>query len=60
MPVYEYQCKVCGTAHEIKHRMHEKKKRCSICGQRKLEKQLVAAALRFVGPGFYATDYKGK
>jgi putative FmdB family regulatory protein len=60
MPVYEYLCKTCGHLHEMEHKMGMKKRTCPSCGQRKLEKQLQVASLRFVGSGFYATDYKGK
>lgn len=60
MPVYEYQCKSCGHLLEVEHKMGVKKRTCPSCGQRKLEKQLQPAVLKFVGSGFYANDYKGK
>lgn len=60
MPFYDYKCKSCDCLHEFEHKMGVKKRKCPSCGQRKLEKQLTAAAIHFVGSGFYATDYKGK
>lgn len=60
MPIYEYKCKSCGSLHEIEHRIKEKRKKCPSCGKLSLEKQLQAAALKFVGSGFYVNDYKGK
>lgn len=60
MPVYDYLCKACKKEHEIEHKMSEKRTKCPSCGKPKLEKQLQAAALKFVGSGFYVNDYRGK
>ncbi len=57
MPVYEYNCRKCGTTFEVIQKfsdtpliVHEG------CGG-DLEKVLSAPAFRFKGTGWYVTDY---
>ena len=41
MPIYEYQCKVCGTVSEFLHGVHQHQMiTCKKCGSLKMEKIL--------------------
>ncbi len=60
MPLYEYECKKCGSVFEVLQRLsdaplevHEK------CGG-KLEKLISPPVFQFKGSGWYVTDYAGK
>jgi putative FmdB family regulatory protein len=57
MPIYEFSCKYCGFIFERLCRGDEKSEKCPGCGHRAKKMMSVATAL-FIGPGFYATDYK--
>ena len=70
MPYYEYECVDCGSVVEIFQHMddepietlkHNKMKPYSfeLCEGR-LEKKISIPSLRFIGPGFFINDYKGK
>ena len=57
MPLYEYQCTVCGQRTEVLQRFQDPPLReCLHCGGT-LNKLLSAPALQFKGSGFYLTDY---
>ncbi len=60
MPLYEYQCDVCG------HRFEKIQKfsdppvdTCPKCGG-KVQKQISSPAFQFKGTGWYVTDYAKK
>ena len=66
MPIYEYQCKVCGKEIEVLQTMNDKPPICCIdpkdktmSGQMKRKMSTIAPPV-FKGSGFYATDYKKK
>ncbi len=61
MPLYEFQCKVCG------HRFEKIQKfsdplptECPACGEDEVEQMLSAPAVQFKGSGWYVTDYAKK
>ena len=59
MPIYEYECKKCGTRLEVLQKMNDKPPvKCKKCGGR-LEKQVSQSAIQFKGSGWYVTDYAG-
>jgi|TARA_B100001105_G_C22107506_1_gene321869 putative FmdB family regulatory protein len=66
MPIYEYQCKVCGKEVELLQKMNDKPPICCIeskdktmGGEMKRKVSNIAPPV-FKGSGFYATDYKKK
>ena len=60
MPLYEYQCKKCHSLTERIQKFSDPPLTvCPHCGG-ELEKLLSAAAVRFKGTGWYATDYAKK
>lgn len=57
MPLYEYQCFVCGHRFERLQKLSaESVKECPACGGA-VRRLLGAPALQFKGSGFYITDY---
>ncbi len=59
MPIYEYECHVCG------HRLEKLQKisdqpltECPACEQSGLKKLVSAVAFRLSGSGWYETDFK--
>jgi putative FmdB family regulatory protein len=59
MPIYEYQCSVCGHRLEIIQRFTDAPlKDCPDCGESKLKKLVSAAGFRLGGKGWYETDFK--
>ena len=60
MPIYEFQCKKCGSQIEVYQKMNDKQPtRCKKCGGR-LEKLISQTAFQFKGEGWYVTDYARK
>jgi len=60
MPIYEYECRKCGSHVEAFQKVNDKPlTKCAKCGG-KLEKQISAAAIQFKGSGWYVTDYAAK
>jgi putative FmdB family regulatory protein len=60
LPLYEYQCKKCHSLTERIQKFSDPPLTvCPHCGG-ELEKLLSAAAVRFKGSGWYATDYAKK
>jgi putative FmdB family regulatory protein len=56
MPLYEYQCRQCGVATDVRHGFDETvSTRCPACGG-ELARQFSPAGIVFKGPGFYVTD----
>ncbi len=61
MPLYEYECSVCGHRFELIRRFSDPPAdTCVACGQGPLRKLLSAPAVHFKGTGWYVTDYAKK
>jgi len=59
MPIYEYQCEVCGHRLEAMQKMSEDPLRdCPACGKPALQKLISAAGFQLKGSGWYVTDFK--
>ena len=60
MPMYEYQCRKCKHRFERIQKFSDPiLKTCPECGGT-VDQLLTAAAVRFKGSGWYATDYASK
>ncbi|MFB3776556.1 MAG: FmdB family zinc ribbon protein [Bryobacteraceae bacterium] len=60
MPLYEYECKKCGSVFEVLQKVSDAPLTVHDgCGGR-LEKLLSPPAFQFKGSGWYITDYAGK
>jgi putative FmdB family regulatory protein len=60
MPIYEYQCAVCGFQEEYLQKVSEPALTvCPSCGKPKFIKMISAAGFQLKGSGWYATDFKG-
>ena len=61
MPIYAYECGACGATHDFLQKMSEgPKRKCPSCGERRLKKQVTAAAFHLKGTGWYVTDFRDK
>jgi putative FmdB family regulatory protein len=61
MPIYEYQCQVCGHQTEILQKVNEKPLvKCSECGRQKMRRLVSATAFQLKGEGWYVTDFRDK
>jgi len=59
MPIYEYQCQVCGHHVEALQKVSDAPlRKCPECGKSKLKKLLSAPSFRLKGGGWYETDFK--
>jgi putative FmdB family regulatory protein len=59
MPIYEYECRKCGTF-EVTQRITETPlRRCPKC-RGKVSRLLSAPSIQFKGSGWYVTDYASK
>ncbi len=59
MPIYEYECKVCGHILDALQKMSEDPlKFCPECGKPELKRLLSAPRFRLKGGGWYETDFK--
>lgn len=59
MPIYEYQCKVCGHAVEVLQKLSDAPLTdCPSCHRPELRKKISAAGFRLKGGGWYETDFK--
>lgn len=59
MPIYEYQCEMCGHRLEALQKLSEQPlSHCPACGRDGLQKMVSAAGFRLKGSGWYATDFK--
>jgi putative FmdB family regulatory protein len=57
MPIYEYQCRECGSHIEKRQSISEEPlKICESCGGQ-LEKKISLSGFQFKGAGWYVTDY---
>lgn len=60
MPIYEYECKVCGHRQEAIQKMSDEPLvECPACHKPELKKLVSAAGFRLKGGGWYETDFKG-
>lgn len=61
MPIYEYQCSSCNSEESHFQRMDENRKRtCSKCKKKTLNRKISASNIIFKGKGFYCNDYPKK
>ena len=61
MPLYEYECSVCGRRFELIQRFADPPaSACVACGKGPVHKLLSAPAVHFKGTGWYVTDYAKK
>jgi putative FmdB family regulatory protein len=61
MPLYEYECSVCGRRFELIQRFADPPaETCVACGKGPVHKLLSAPAVHFKGTGWYVTDYAKK
>jgi putative FmdB family regulatory protein len=61
MPLYEYECSVCGHRFELIQRFADPPvETCAACGKGPVHKLLSAPAFHFKGTGWYVTDYAKK
>jgi putative FmdB family regulatory protein len=60
MPLYEYQCDVCGRRFELIRKFSDPPlESCPTCGGA-VTKQMSSPAFQFKGSGWYITDYAKK
>ena len=60
MPIYEYQCKKCGTVEEALQKFSDKPlTKCKHCSG-KLHKLVSQSSFHLKGTGWYVTDYANK
>ncbi|HYG66087.1 MAG TPA: FmdB family zinc ribbon protein [Anaeromyxobacteraceae bacterium] len=59
MPIYEYECPLCGTFDVIQKMSDAPLTTHAACGS-KVKKLMSASSFSFKGSGFYITDYGGK
>jgi putative FmdB family regulatory protein len=57
MPLYEYECPGCGVFEALSN-YGENCRPCPGCGRTSKKIISLPAHARFIGPGFYAWDYK--
>ena len=62
MPLYEYECDVCGGRFEVIQKFSEVSEECRTCGKGPVRRLQSAPGIQFKGTGWYVTDYaqKGK
>lgn len=58
MPLYEYECPVCGTTFEQMRRFDEAAVQQCPNGHTGVRRLYVPAGIIFKGSGFYTTDYR--
>ena len=61
MPIYEYQCKICGHQLEILQKFSDEPlTECPECNKPTLNKLVSATTFQLKGTGWYATDFRDK
>jgi putative FmdB family regulatory protein len=61
MPLYEYECTVCGHRFERIQKFSDPPvEECPNCGEKKVQKLMSSPAIQFKGSGWYITDYARK
>lgn len=58
MPLYEYECEVCGRRFELIQKFSDPPAHtCELCGGAPVRRLLSSPAIQFKGAGWYITDY---
>lgn len=61
MPIYEYQCQMCGHQFETIQKISDQPlKECPVCHKEALSKLISATSFQLKGTGWYATDFRDK
>jgi putative FmdB family regulatory protein len=61
MPLYEYECDVCGQRFEVIRKFSESNlSECTLCGKGPVRRLMSSPAIQFKGTGWYITDYSSK
>jgi putative FmdB family regulatory protein len=61
MPIYEYECSLCGHRLEAFQKMSDAPLiNCPECNKPNLKKLISAAGFQLKGTGWYATDFRNK
>lgn len=61
MPIYEYECSLCGHRLEAFQKMSDAPLiNCPECNKPNLQKLISAAGFQLKGTGWYATDFRNK
>jgi putative FmdB family regulatory protein len=61
VPLYEYQCDVCGCRFEVIQKFSDPAvESCKECGKGPVRRLLSSPAIQFKGTGWYITDYSQK
>jgi len=60
MRLYEFKCKDCGKKFEEWANRPEDIRKCPYCHSEKVERVYNSVTFKFIGPGFYETDYKNR
>jgi putative FmdB family regulatory protein len=58
MPLYEYECEVCGTTFEQMQHFGDPPVRACPQGHTQVRRVFMPAGIIFKGSGFYTTDYR--
>jgi putative FmdB family regulatory protein len=59
MPIYEYECELCGHALDALQKLSDEPLRdCPACSKPALRKRVSAPRFRLKGSGWYETDFK--
>ena len=59
MPIYEYQCAVCGQSHDALQKLLDTTLvDCPAYGKSEVKKKISAAGFPLTGGGWYETDFK--
>lgn len=59
MPIYAYQCQLCGAKKEVLQKISDQPLvDCSECGKPAMKKMVTAASFKLKGGGWYETDFK--
>jgi putative FmdB family regulatory protein len=59
MPIYEYECKKCGTFEAVQSMSEEPLKRCPEC-RSKVSRLISSSSFHLRGGGWYADSYDAK
>jgi len=57
MPIYEYECPVCGVVEAMQGINDSPLAKCPACGKRKVKKLISNTNFQLKGTGWYVTDY---
>lgn len=61
MPIYEYECKRCGSVFEELQQLSDPPpKTCQSCGSKRIKRLMSRSSFILKGDGWYLTDYARK